>query len=78
MTNREFLEYLDDVFGILSRGVYLDRSAEEMANQVLRNQSAGIEGFETVKEDSYNDLYGLRTVSHPNIHPFAEWYKTGN
>lgn len=77
MTNREFLEYLDGCLGVLSRGVFLDRSADEMASQAKSNKAAGLENFETVNEENYNDLYGLRTVSHPDLHQFTDWYSSG-
>lgn len=77
MTNKEFLDHLDDELGVLSNGVFLDRSADQMADRALKNQSAEVPGFETVNEENYNDLYGLRTVSHPDLHRFSSWYTTG-
>lgn len=77
MTNRPFLEYLDSQLGVLSRGVFLDRTAEEMAGQAKKNQKRGVTGFETVNESNYNALFGLRTVSHPDLHQFKSWYQSG-
>lgn len=77
MTNQEFLEYLDRTFEELSRGVFLARTATEMAKQARENQQQGLDGFETVNEDNYQELYGLRTVSHPDLKQFVSWYRSG-
>lgn len=76
MTNQQFLCHLNSEFGVLSRGVTLNRSAAEMYEQAVRNQQEGLDGFETVNKSNYNALYGLRTVSHPDLHRFKEWYGT--
>jgi hypothetical protein len=77
MTNEPFLGYLSDEFGVLSTEVYLERSAEEQAAQAQENKANGMGSFSTVNRDKYNSLYGIRTMSHPDLHQFVSWYSTG-
>ncbi len=74
MTNPEFLNYLDECLGILSTGVFLDRDAEYQYRQAADSDH---EKFTVSNREKYNDLYGLRTRSHPQLHEFRQWYKTG-
>jgi hypothetical protein len=74
MTNREFLSYLDDCLGVLSTGIFLDRDAEYQYQQVVDSDH---EKFAIANREEYNDLYGLRTRSHPELHELKQWYETG-
>lgn len=74
MTNREFLSHLDDSFGVLSTGVFLDRDAECQYRQAAESDHRK---FTVVNRGEYNDLYGLRTRSHPQLSELKRWYDTG-
>lgn len=77
MTSRSFLEYLDDEFGVLSKGVYLARDAERQYKSAAKNRSSGRQGFVTVNRENYNDLFGFRSCSHPELDELRGWYETG-
>jgi len=68
----EYLKYLDELFGPLSRGVELDRTAEELAKQ---NEERGFST--TVNKENYSDVYIWHTVNHPDLTEFREWYSSG-
>lgn len=74
MTNQDFLIRLNEQFGVLSTGVFLDRTAKQQYRQATDSDH---EKFEVTNEESYSDLYGLRTRSHPQLHRLREWYETG-
>lgn len=76
-TKEQFLEALDSRLGVLSKGVFPARTADEQARTARQNQENGVEGFETVNETGYSDLYGLRTCSHPELDRFRRWYDDG-
>lgn len=77
MTNRRFLEFVDRELGILSKGVFLARTAEAQVETAKKNRREGRKGFETVSEENYHELYGLRTCSHPALDEFRDWYRSG-
>lgn len=68
MTNEKYLEYLDNVFGILSTGVYDHITAEKLCKS---NHS-----FSTDIENT-SDVYRCETRGHPQFEEFADWYSTG-
>lgn len=72
MTNKPFLNFLDDVFGQLSLGVKLLRTAEQEAK---RNRDRGW----SVDADpgDYRDIYHWESRRHPGFREFEEWYATG-
>lgn len=74
MTNRDFLSYLEDRFGVLSTDVFLDRDAEYQYRQAAESNH---EKFTVANREEYNDLYGFRTRSHPELHGLKQWYETG-
>lgn len=74
MTTHEFLLYLDEHLGVLSTGVFLDRDAVYQYRQATESSN---EKFEVTNREMYNDLYGLRTRSHPQLHELKQWYETG-
>jgi hypothetical protein len=72
MTSKKYLEYVDDIFRILSTGVRYRISAKDMAeNDRERDFNSD------AKEKNYSDQYRLKTRSHPQLQQFAEWYSTG-
>jgi len=70
MTACEYLQYLDEVFGILSTGVRMHQTAEQSYN------NGGKFGKNTTVEN-YSDVYRLRTRRLPELHEYASWYDTG-
>lgn len=71
MINEEFLHHLDSILGALSRGVRLHETGEEKFDKsvgVLKGTSS---------ESEFNDLYGIRTVTHPQIDELRGWYSNG-
>lgn len=72
MTNRKYLEYLDDLFGCLTTGVKLAKTAEEVA------KASSADDFNEYDDpDAYADLYRLRTRNHPALNVYDSWYETG-
>lgn len=70
--SRQYLEYLDDKFGCLTTGVRLQKEAGEQAANCRKS------GFvENADEEDYNDIYVLKTRSHPELRQYAEWYSSG-
>jgi hypothetical protein len=73
MTNKRFLEWVSTKLSPLSRGVFLSESSSQQKESAL---SANLKG--TSEESEFSDLYGLRTVTHPQINELADWYDTGH
>jgi len=72
MISPNYLEYLDDVFGVLSRGVIQTHTAETSA-EMAKNS-----GFSpNAKPENYSDVYQWGSISHPELHEFSEWYSSG-
>lgn len=73
MTNKEYLSYIDEKLDPFTTGVSFRNSAVEQA-QMSRES-----GFhEEATADDYNDVYQVRTISHPELVQYAEWYDTGS
>ncbi len=70
-TNRKFLEWVNEEYGIISNGISLSRTAEDSARSLQNTISPN-----TVAEGC-NDVYRLTTRSHPEFEEFREWYETG-
>lgn len=66
MTNRVFLEWLDDKLEWLSNGITLKRTADEAAESLGRENNG-----------TYSDCYFLSTPRHPSFQCLAEWYNSG-
>ena len=66
MSSKEYLEYLDKVvFGLLSTGVRISKTAEESASCARKS------GFRpNAESENYKDLHVLRTRRHPDICDF--------
>ncbi len=73
MTSKNYLEYIDEIFGIFGRGVKIQRTAKESAKNSRES------GFNlNAKEENYSDLWRWKSMCHPDLKAFAEWYETGN
>lgn len=73
MISKNYLEYIDGEFGVFGHGVTLKRSAEQSANRQSKT------GFSPNSySDNYSDLYRWRSMRHPELHEFADWYSTGS
>lgn len=72
MTNREFLEHIDERMGYLTTGVKLDRTAEEQEEMAQK----GGNGFASDNPD-FSPLYKLTFRTHTFFNTLNEWYSTG-
>lgn len=72
MITKPYLEWLSDIFGVLSRGVRLKRTAEQ---HVERNIAREFD--ENASLDTYNDSYCLETTTHPRFSELRNWYEDG-
>lgn len=71
MISQNYLEYIDQQFGIFGKGVSLIRTAKESAEQARRR------GFRpNAKAENYQDVYMWQTMCHPELEKFLEWYST--
>ena len=72
MINREYLEHLDNIFGILSRGVSIKSTAEQAAKYDKSN------GWNKgAKAENYHDKYRFTTSTHPDFKELRKWYDSG-
>jgi len=67
MTTEEYLSYIDDIFGVLSTGVYQHLTPEESS------ENSGLD----LKTENCEYVYGWQTRRHPRLEEFADWYSTG-
>jgi hypothetical protein len=72
MISPNYLEYLDDEFGIFGNGVSLIKTAAESAKS---NRDSGFQPDADVKD--YSDLYEWRSRALPELHQYADWYSSG-
>lgn len=72
MISQNYLKYLDDVFGFFSNGVKICATAE---NKARKNRETGFSPNAEAKD--YSDLYRFRTIAHPQINEYADWYSSG-
>lgn len=73
MTNKPYLEHLDEIMGRFSTGVSLKHSAEEKRDKDTANganQNPDIE--------NYSHLYHWQTRRNTKLDIFKEWYKSGD
>lgn len=72
MITKEYLEYLENIFGILTTGISLVRTSEESA------RSCRLSGLdENASAENYSDIYELRVRSHPRLEKYSRWYDSG-
>lgn len=69
MISKKYLNYLHKKFGILSAGVKFKQSASKSAKE---NRDRGFSS--NAKEENYSDLYRWRTITHPELEKFNDWY----
>lgn len=72
MTNKKFLDWVDEKLTPLSRGVFLSENSEKQKESALRGNLTGV-----TDSSNFNDLYGLRTVTHPQVDNLLQWYSSG-
>lgn len=72
MITKEYLQYVDEKFGVLGTGVSITRTAEESAEQ-MRN----INFRANAEAKNYSDVYGWYSRTNPEFEEFADWYSTG-
>lgn len=66
--NKEYLEYLDDLFGYFGNGVSFVKTAEESADSAVKS---GLRP--NAKSGNYSDVYGWYTRTHPDLNNL-DWY----
>lgn len=65
---KEYLEYLDNIFGCLGQGISFVKSAKESS----KAQKDG-KVYHSGKEENFSDVYGWYTRTHPSFKQF-DWY----
>jgi hypothetical protein len=63
-TNIEYLNWLDNRFSHISRGVSLSQTAESLSSHDLGSDNP----------ENFKDLYLWRTTAHPQLNRFRDWY----
>lgn len=71
MVNQPFLNWLDEEFSILSTGVKLESTSEEL---VERNKDNDL--FQTINPEKYHDIYRFQSRRHPRLNDFRDMYYT--
>lgn len=71
ITNKDFLDQLDEFLGPLSRGVRLHDTGQEK----FKKSVGVLKG--TSESSEFSDMYGLRTVTHEQINELRDWYVGG-
>ena len=66
--NNEYLDYLDNIFGIFSNGVSFYMSGRESCKQAVDSGLA-----EDAEISNYSDVYRWMTINHTNLYMF-DWY----
>jgi len=70
--NEDFLHWLDTKFGVLTHGVSIKSTVEQIEDRAERIS------FGNGREGTYHDVYQLRFRSHPHFHNFTSWYDSGS
>jgi len=72
MISENYLQHIDDQFGVFGNVVSLKMTAAESAEHVRET------GFDqNADADDYQDLYRWRSIRHPELQEFADWYASG-
>jgi len=72
MISPNYLQYISNKFGVLGSDVRLKHTAKENA-KITRDK-----GFSpNAKAENYSDLYEWKSMNHPEIKEFANWYSSG-
>jgi hypothetical protein len=73
MISPNYLQYVNDKFGILGNEVKMRMTAAESAKNTRKN------GYNpNSKEKNYSDLYRWSSISHPDLQEFLDWYSSGD
>lgn len=72
MISRNYLRYVDRMFGVLGSSIRLNSTAEEAAEMCRKSGFA-----ENPQVGNYSDVYIWGTRCHPEIQEFVDWYETG-
>jgi len=72
MISPNYLKYIDGKFGVFGKGVSLKKTAKESAKQCRDREFRP-----DAKEKNYSDVYYWRSMAHPELQKFADWYSTG-
>jgi hypothetical protein len=72
MTNKPFVEWVSSKLSPLSRGVFLSQNSTKQKESALRAELEGV-----TEDSDFKDLYGIRTVTHPQINQLRDWYSSG-
>jgi len=72
MISKNYLEYLDNIFGVLGCSVKHSLTASESAKN---NRNSGFRP--NAKKENYSDVYRWSTRCHPKFNEFREWYSSG-
>lgn len=73
MTNRRFLEWFDSRMGVLTTGVSLKKTAEELASN---NRQSGFSP--TAEPSNYHDIYTVWSRTNPYFDELrGRWYQQG-
>jgi len=67
MTNKNFLQHLDKLFGNKSSGVSFMRSGKEQAKH----------GRFSDNPENYSDQYRWKSRTNPKLSEYRDWYKSG-
>ena len=72
MISPNYLNYVDQQFGIFGNGVSMCKTAKESAEHASKS------GFRpNAKPENYHDIYKWSSMKHPELKKFSNWYKTG-
>jgi hypothetical protein len=72
MISKNYLDYVDKIFGKFSLGVSVKATPEEAAKRSRKSEFRP----NGDKED-YKTIYRWMSMAHPEIKEFSEWYSTG-
>lgn len=72
MISPNYLQYVSDEFGILGSDVKLVETAAESAESARKTKFNP-----NAKKENYSDKYLWRSISHPELHEFNNWYNSG-
>jgi len=68
MINQDFLKWLNGKFGVLTQGVSVKSTSQQVSDRAEKQQ------FGNGGSGTYNDIYQLRFRSHPALNEFTGWY----
>jgi len=72
MTNKAYLNYVDNLLGNMSTGVRLVQTSEESAERMRSTEFRP-----NADSQNYSDVYRLTTRRHPSFVKFSNWYNSG-